>query len=393
MNYFLKRNLSILVFFIFASNSFSQKKFEITCGPYLQQVSETEATFIWMTNEESIGWVEIAPDDSSHFYHAERPRYYNTYLGKKYLGTMHKVNIKDFEPGTTYRYRVFSQQAEPSPNGRFVLLTARENTKVYKVDPLKFTTLDTSKDNFSFAVINDIHENNELQTNLLKDVKNESVDFVVFNGDMVNDMRSVDKITNGFLKTASKLFASEIPIVMVRGNHEPRGVDAQYYMDFFPSETNMPYYSFRHGNCYFIALDSGEDKTDQDVEYDGLNHFDDYRTEQVKWLQQEVNSEAFKNAKHRIVFMHMPPLTDHWHGPSHANQSFIPILNEAKIDLMLSGHLHKHWYIEPNYQNCNFPILVNSNKNKTRVEVSNNGIRIKVVNEYEKPVFEKTLNK
>ena len=392
MKLFNKQSLVFTFFLLYCvTNSLAQDKLKITFGPYLQQVSETSATFIWQTNEESVGWVEIAPDDATHFYAAERPQYFNTYLGKKYIGNLHTVTINNLKPGTTYRYRAFSQQVSRRDNDRYVFLTYMANTKVYKVEPLKFTTLDTQKETIAFAMINDIHENNELQTSLLDKVKDEDVDFVVFNGDMSNDIRTTDKIIDGYMKTATNLFASEIPLFMVRGNHEPRGVGAQEFMNFFPSPTGLPYYSFKHGNTFFIALDCGEDKTDPDVEYDNLNFFDEYRIQEVAWLKELVQSEDFKGAKRKIVFLHMPPLTDHWHGPAHLDELFVPILNDANIDLMLSGHLHRHWYIEPNYQNCNFPVLVNSNKHKTRVEISDKHVDIKVSDDQGKVVFEKTL--
>ncbi|MCK9508656.1 MAG: metallophosphoesterase [Pigmentiphaga sp.] len=357
----------------------------------MQRVSETEATFVWLTDQESTGWVEIAPDDSTHFYAIDRPKHYQTYLGKKYTGTIHTVCVDNLTPGTSYRYRVYSQATISHNNGFSTFYGKIVATNVFKKTPLQFKTLDTSKTDFAFVVINDIHENNELQTSLLNNIKQENVDFVVFNGDMVSDMRTADKITDGFLKTASNLFASELPLYMVRGNHEPRGMDSQKYMNFFPSATGQPYYTFQHGNTFFIVLDSGEDKPDNDIEYWGLGAFDEYRANEAKWLKKIVRSHEFLNAKHKIVIMHMPPILNHWYGPAMANKLFVPVLNEAKIDLMLCGHFHRHWFIEKNYQNCDFPILVNSNKNKTKVKISANAIVLTVADEQGKPIFEKKL--
>ena len=50
-------------------------------GPYLQDVSENEATIVWTANRPSIGWVELAPDDSSHFYATPRVTVYDTRIG------------------------------------------------------------------------------------------------------------------------------------------------------------------------------------------------------------------------------------------------------------------------------------------------------------------------
>lgn len=58
---------------------------KILHGPYLQNVSETEATIVWEVNNESIGWVEIAPNDGTNFYAIERPKFFDTKIGVKML--------------------------------------------------------------------------------------------------------------------------------------------------------------------------------------------------------------------------------------------------------------------------------------------------------------------
>ena len=50
----------------------SAKRAAITCEPYVQCVSETGFTVIWSTDVESIAWVEVAPDDGTHWYNKER---------------------------------------------------------------------------------------------------------------------------------------------------------------------------------------------------------------------------------------------------------------------------------------------------------------------------------
>ena len=41
---------------------------KILYGPYLQNVKENEATIVWVADKPSIGWVELAPDDGTHYY-------------------------------------------------------------------------------------------------------------------------------------------------------------------------------------------------------------------------------------------------------------------------------------------------------------------------------------
>ena len=49
----------------------------IAHGPYVLNVTEDGFTVVWDAKADAIGWVELAPMDGSHFYSAERPRYYD----------------------------------------------------------------------------------------------------------------------------------------------------------------------------------------------------------------------------------------------------------------------------------------------------------------------------
>lgn len=383
----------ILAFVLMLSfEAFSQTDFGIFSGPYLQNITESEATLMWQTTKNAVAWVEVAPDDSLHFYGEERTRFYNTYLGKKKVGTLHSVRLKGLKPGENYRYRIFSQEVlEEKPSS--VLYGKVVATKISKTKPLQFKTLPDKKNDFSFVVVNDIHENNELLQSLLKNVTKENVDFVVFNGDMVSNIRSKEAILNGFLTKSIDLFASEIPFYFARGNHETRGLSANEFMNYFPSPTGLPYYSFQQGNAFFIVLDAGEDKPDSDIEYGGLAAYDEYRTDQQKWLKDLVKSDAFTNTAFKIVIMHIPPMLNLWHGSLQVKKLFVPILNEAGIDLMLCGHLHKHIYSAAGQNGCNFPVLINSNKNRANITVSEQNINIKILDVQDKPEFDIKLNK
>ncbi len=45
---------------------------------YLQNVKENEATIVWEADKPSIGWVELVPDDGTHYYGEERTKYFDT---------------------------------------------------------------------------------------------------------------------------------------------------------------------------------------------------------------------------------------------------------------------------------------------------------------------------
>lgn len=87
---------------------------QVKVGPYLQAVNETGFTVVWETEDDVVAWVEVAPDDGTHFYNTERAMYYQSELGKKVVGKHHVVAVDALEPATTYRYTMTNSQGEIS---------------------------------------------------------------------------------------------------------------------------------------------------------------------------------------------------------------------------------------------------------------------------------------
>lgn len=377
----LKPLLAILFLTLCNISANAADKIRFACLPYLQNVTDTEATVIWATDRDAVSWVEVAPDDGSHFYATERPKYFDTKLGKKNIGKIHHVTIKGLDPATTYRYRIFSEEVTNNANAntRYGSIIA---SNVYRGKPFRFSTVDPGKKSVHFAMVNDIHQNSDRYANLWHNVDSASIDFMILNGDMVNSMDSVSQSFNGFLNTSSRLFATSIPFYMARGNHETRGTQSQRFMELFPSSTGLPYFAMRKGDVCFIVLDPGEDKPDSDIEYNGLSAFDQYRTDQALWLEEAVKSDMFMSAPVRIVVIHIPPTDSRpWHGSIELSEKFLPILNRAGIDLMLCGHLHKYYFFDKGTNGVDFPILINSNRDILDVNVDNGTIDLKVIDE------------
>ncbi len=352
----------------------------IACGPWLQAVGENEFTVVWTTVPDAVVWVEVAPNDGTNFYQKERPKYYESEYGRRLMGKLHHVRISGLEKGTTYRYRLFQQAVLLNEGNKRVVLGEAFGSDIKDSSPFSVTTLDHGKKEINFTMVNDIHGNDSIFRLLMSDVKNRKADFVVFNGDMLTQIESEQQMVDGYLKSASQLFASHIPLFAVRGNHENRGVCSYDFFKYFPNSNNNAYYTFRQGPAYFICMDSGEDKPDSDIRYYGLSTSDQMREEEAKWLKQVVESKEFKEAPVKIVVLHMPPVgKNKWHGMSEINRLFLPVLNQAGIDLMLCGHTHSHSYIGKGTFDNNFPILINSNLWRTDVSVTSEGIQMKLV--------------
>ncbi|MDR1330650.1 MAG: metallophosphoesterase family protein [Tannerella sp.] len=366
----------------------AQEAFGIIYGPYLQQTGEDEVTVMWITNRDAVSWVELAPDDHAHFYAEARPRHYESIGGRRKIGTVHTVRLTGLQKGTGYRYRACSTEVV-----RFedfdVAYGKTDATDVYQRAPLRFTTFDNDRTSIRFTVVNDVHERNDLLDDMLGDVDGRRPDFFIFNGDMCSNMQTQKQVFEGFMTHAVERFASTVPFFYARGNHETRGRLAFDFLKYFPSPTGEPYYTFRAGPVFFVVLDGAEDKPDSDMDYYGLGNYDPYREAETRWLEKVVESDEFKNAPYRIVILHIPPLGDSWHGQLEVKRLFLPVLNRAGVDLMLSGHLHRHIYYPAGEGDSRFPLLVNRNEHALDIDVDMQRIRL-TVRDREQKVF-KTL--
>ena len=369
----------IYVLLLTVATQVATAQIKILYGPYLQNVKENEATIVWVADKPSIGWVELAPNDGTHYYGEERPKYFDTTNGVKNTSLLHAVKVKALTPGTTYRYRIYSQEVL-SHEGINVIYGRVAASDVYKKNALTFTTCDPNKKETSFVMINDIHGRENIITKLLNNANYKDKDLIIFNGDMVSEFKDEQTIFNGFMKESIDLFASEKPMYYARGNHETRGEFATSFQKYFSPKEPFLYYLFRQGPVCFITLDTGEDKPDSDIEYSGITDYDGYRTDQVEWMKELYKNEDFKQAKFKVVIAHMPPSADLniWHGQKDVLKKFVPILNELGVDLMLCGHLHRNKYEEPS-AGIKFPVLVNSNNSVVSVETNGDQMNLEVL--------------
>lgn len=385
-----KINLFFLFCLLTALPLFAQEDIRITHAPYLQNLGENEVTIVWTVNKPSVGWVELAPDDGTHFYRTERPKVFNTKNGIKQTSTVHSVHLKGLEPGTRYRYRVYSQEVL-SHVGWKVIYGNVAATDVYSKKPLVFKTSDHAMQTVNFAMVNDIHGKSDMLEKLVSYCDLKKTDMFLFNGDMVSIFNNEKEIFEGFMDKATELFASEIPMYYTRGNHETRGSFATSFQDYFSPKQEHIYYMFRQGPVCFVILDSGEDKPDSDLEYAGITVYDQYRTEQAEWLKKVLESKEYREAPFKVVVCHMPPFGG-WHGEQEVAEKFIPLLNNASVDIMLCGHLHRYMRNEPK-DGVRFPVIVNSNNTVLKAEVGAKELNIRILDMEGKEVDKLTINK
>ncbi len=356
----------------------SAKGIKVTHGPWICDMDSTGVTIVWVTDVPGISYVEMATDSTDHFYSKTRKRYYAAEAGRRILtDSVHCVRIRGLKPDSKYRYRVVTQALKDWCNDDWVTLGGLAWSDVWKKKPYEFKTYPAKPREITFLVLNDIHERPQFMKELCKNVDLKKLDFVLLNGDMSNRIRSQKHIMDAYLDTCVSMFATDVPLFFNRGNHELRGEFADYLNRYFPTN-NGKYYRLQHvAGVDFLFIDSGEDKPDADLEYCGIVECDQYREEQERWLRSLQEEKKF--GKYPIVvFSHMPPTLKNWHGPLHMQETLTPELNKMNVSVMLSGHLHRFDYQEPN-EVINFPNLVNSNNTYLLCHIANGKMEVDYV--------------
>lgn len=320
----------------------------LKAGPYLQSPFPDRITVRWLTHVPCFSWIEYGAGKDRLDKKAET---INDGLVQAY-NTVHAITIDDLGPGQKYYYRICSKKVEDFQPYQVTY------GDTYLSDAYSFETPDPHGEGVSFLIFNDIHDRPESFPLLLKYQGGDKKDFVFLNGDMFDFQTGEDQLVDHLLTPFAGLSAG-IPFFFSRGNHEMRGKFARHLPEYFNSDSPEFYFSFQWGPVYAIVLDSGEDKNDDHPQYFGLADFDRYRVHQAEWLKKEVEKPAFKKAKYKIVFSHIPLYhAGDWHGTNHCRESWGTILNEAKIDLLISGHTHVYGIHSPVKGQHNYPVVI-----------------------------------
>ncbi len=340
----------------------------IAHGPYLQLPSSTAMTVVWHTDRVAVSRIEYGRGD----------RFDRVAVNSRHGlidndRTSHIIRVTGLEPGTTYRYRVVSKTFLGYERQHIV---AWGDSIVS--GPFEFTTLDPAKDRFSFVMVSDIHNRAGELAGMIGSQAWQGVDLAVFNGDMIDDFMRPDQVFTGFLDAAIEGFATRMPFVFARGNHETRGRYARNLPDFLPPLDGRNYFSFDHGGVHFIVLDSGEDKVDGHEYYNGLVDFDRYLEEESGWLAGDLRSEEARNARFRIIISHIPPRGSDAYWAERVRERFETPALGAGIDLWLSGHTHRLGRIDPIPGENDYTLLIGPTHAVTRVEVSPDGLQVTV---------------
>lgn len=338
--------------------------------PYVQNPVNNGITILWETTIPTYSWVEYGTEKAN----LKRVRLIIDGQAE-FNESIHKIRLDNLIPGQTYYYRVCSQE----------ILQYKAYSKKFgniaQSDFYSFTMPEVNTDSFTAIIFNDLHQRGNVFQALLKQVENVDYDFVVFNGDCIDDPANHEQATRFVKLLTESVHGDRIPTFFMRGNHEIRNaysIGLRKHLDYVGGKT---YGAFNWGDTRIVMLDCGEDKTDDHKEYSGLNDFTQLRHEQVGFLQEELASKAFKKADKRILIHHIP-----LYGCDNlCKDLWEPLMKKAPFYVAINAHTHQFAHHPKGSLGNNYPVIIgggNSLKNATVMilEKKKGELKIKVLN-------------
>ena len=380
-------NICMLTLFVSLSlqglhaQSKAPEEYKISHGPYLQNLTSEGVVISFATSKAGMSYVEVREKGSTK---AIKHETLKDGLRMTHI-THNNIWVDGLQPGKEYEYRIVSKKTELyKPYD--IRFGEEISSKWYS-----FKTFDTASEEFVFVATSDIHDDAAKSEALLSKQPLDEAEAVFLIGDIVCDISSVGQAYKGIIDPATKLFAKNKPMVRARGNHEVRGYHSRELDDYFVKPDGKYYSLQRYGKTAVLILDSGEDKADNSKVFNGVKALEKYIDEEIEWIRQAVRSKAWRGAAHRIVMIHIPPASQPmteienlnkilcW-GSKRWGEKALDIFNDAKIDLMISGHTHRYFFIPEHKGEQNYPLIINDNRSAMTVRVGKDGISVKVTN-------------
>ena len=237
----------------------------------------------------------------------------------------HKVHVENLEKGKAYSYKLGAEQGWAY--GAFI---------VEKEAPKTITAIHMS----------DAQTKNQSKLNVWRntfvkavDTAGKDLDMALYNGDQFdqnNSSGSAGKPSRVLRYTKAvdviRDYKFNIPYMPSSGNHEP----SVPYINYLTGDINYGsysdsgcYYSYDYNFAHFVVLNTNGIASD---------------TAQLNWLKEDL--EAAKDAKWKIVMMHISPYTTGDHCNKDEGNGILekvtPIFSEKHVDLVLQAHDHTY---------------------------------------------------
>ena len=335
----------------------------LTRGAYLQKVTSNSITVRWRTNVPCNTFVQFGTSLT-----------YGSSVSDSALVTDHEITLTGLTPNTKYFYSIGTTSNVFQGNLKNNFYTApivgsstpvriwgigdfgSGGTKQLKVRNAYTNYAGTTPTNLWIWFGDDAY-NNGLDSEYQRNVFDQYLDQFK-NMPLYPTMGDHDYADSGYQSTAS--LSTNFPyftIFSVPQNGESGGV---------PS--NSPkYYSYNYANIHFITLD-------------GYGSFNDPTSPMYIWLNNDL---AANTQRWTVVYMHIPPYSLGSHSSDseyeliNMRTNIVPLLENYKVDLVLSGHSHvneRSYLIKGHYDiSTTFtPSMKVSQDNKNFIKNANN---------------------
>lgn len=303
---------------------------KITSIPVVYAVEDTYQ-IVFTSRIKGTAWVTI-----------QGKEYNDTYSGYRTTErNIHKITVPMSELDSAGEYTISTRSM--LLRGPYCALQGKTLSDTYQ-----WRGVDTT-DGLNYYVLSDVHNATKCPYEAAT-YFGDSLDFLITCGDNVSWIDRTSDLTE-FHALAGNITKGVIPVIYARGNHETKGVKAQDLYRYVASKDQNFYFTFRLKNIWGVVLDLGEDHEDDFIEYYGAAKFNEYRAEQTDFLDQIlVNSASEFDAPgvdYRIAVCHisvtMKYKNDH---NSEIKDAWISRLNQMKLTMLYSGHVHELMYID-----------------------------------------------
>jgi hypothetical protein len=284
----------------------------VVVGPYLQSASTHGVSVVWETDvpcAASVAW----GDGSAQSAHVEATS----------DGTLHVARLEPLRPGAEYGYTIASG---PSVSERFTFRALPEG------DAVDFTAWADAQNTWDVFAAN------------VATMGKLPLSFTVSVGDAV-ERGSLKEPWMGLFKALQPM-APRVPTMLVGGNHEYDECFEDMRCPFFERYgRTLPapqYYAWTAGNARFVALDPNPYFPTDIPE----------GSAQRAWLMRELESDAWKQAGWRFIFIHQPPYSQGWtdyHGDPPIRALLESVAEKYGVDFVVSGHTHDYERLTRSY--------------------------------------------
>jgi len=342
---------SVLLLALLAAPPFLPAAPTILRGPYLQSATPTSLVVRWRTDTTEASVVS---------YGTERGKLTQNSKSEG-VGTEHIVQLSGLQPATTYYYSVGPVAVAPAAAekkssgedapGRAGVYSFTTPPPAGPAKPTRVWVLgDPGTKGSVQAAVRDVY---------VKYTGRRATDLWL----MLGDNAYPDGTDADYQKAVFEMYPQMLrtsPLWPALGNHDAKSANSitqsGVYYDIFTLPTRgqaggvmsgtEAYYSFDYANIHFVCLDSH----DSDRSAGGA---------MMQWLKADL---AATQRDWIVAFFHHPTYTKGTHDSDKDNDSagrmndmraiFLPVLEQAGVDLVLTGHSHvyeRSWLLDGHY--------------------------------------------